>query len=240
MIETQWQSGAAAPVADSSARELTARAEEWQGKVARFLERPSPDRTVVIIHDAPGIAWTERDTVHLYRTPSSQVDVDQLPHELVHRVAGLSPSRFLSEGLAVHAAAELNLAGSCWPCYRLRPSLWVTHLRRQGGEVPAVAAVLTAFQTLRLRDPKPDQTGVGGPWTLYVVAGSFVAFLLDSLPAAAFWAGYRRGACWRSAEELQELERQWRAALPDELDPADRQAVRASLADSVQQHEAQR
>lgn len=238
--------GAAAPpcvdvVADGPCDPGPARgvAPAWCAQVARFLGREPPAEATVRVHPEQGIAWTAGSTVHLYADPSGSVDTSQLPHELAHLVAGPSPTRLLSEGLAVHVAAELALGTPCWPTYRLRPSLWVAGIRRKGLELTPVATLVHEAEALRLRH-LAGRDALARAWTVYVVAGSFVGDLFASMPAAEFWELYAAGLGGRSEAQVDRLESRWRERLPADLDPPSRALMAASLAESRRQYEGRR
>lgn len=208
-------------------------AEEFHAAVAAFLGLPPRRGASVYVHGEPGISRVLGRVVHLYRGPMGEPDVDQLPHELVHLVAGLSPCRLLSEGLAVHCASRLGLAQPCWPSYRLSPDLWVAGLRTEGS-LPSVSEAVAAIQVMHLSH-SDGTTAVRRAAGLYLVAGSFTGHLFRTMERYKFWAGYRSGACWDGPEHLTALETTWLGELPTGLDTVDRQRLAASLDDARQQ-----
>lgn len=212
---------------------LCMRAQEWSRAVSAFLALPVLPSLDLHVHAKAGVAWAAAPAVHLYQGSDGCVDLTQLPHELVHVIAGASPSRMMSEGLAVHAAATLGLSETCWPCFRLRPDMWMAHARRLNGGLPNTRAMMEEMQVLRLstldlRDPE----AVKRSWLLYVAAGSFVGYLFDTMDRAAFWASYRGADLAVRSQTLRELERGWQAYLPEKLDSDARALLTASLADA--------
>ena len=228
-----------APAGADTAGAVADRASEWAGAVAAHLGRPVPETVGVVLHPSPGVAWTQGTTVHLYQGTDGGVDLGQLPHELVHVVAGMSPSRFLSEGLAVHVAARVGLGAPCWPCYRLAPELWLAHLRRRRA-LPALEELIGEAQPLRLRDGGLGPEARRRAWELYVVAGAFTGFLFETMERTRFWAGYSAGAAWRDGTELVVLRDRWLRWLPAGLDDAAAALLAASLDDSRRELEAAR
>lgn len=210
------------PTGGEDLEQLAAR---WGLEVARALDLPPPTQPQLQVHEAAGISRVEGGVIHLHHTPDGRVDVDRMPHELVHLIAGLSPSRFLSEGLAVHIAAQLPLGEPCWPAFRLAPDLWVTELRRRR-KLPSIAELFRGAQSLRLASADP-----GTAWRLYVIAGSFVGRLFQHMPRGDFWEGYGSRAAWPEEGRLVELEAAWLASLPEELDANARTLLAASVTD---------
>jgi len=211
-------------------------ARAWCSAVAEILGLEAPKQATIIVHDEPGVARTEGQRIHLYGRPEGGVDVDQLPHELVHLVAGVSPTRFVSEGLAVHVAAELGLGQPCWPSYLLKPTTWVVAQRLRGVEPPTLDELIDRSQSLSVTAAmRVGPKAVEAAWTLYIAAGAFVGHLFESLPRDEFWEGYRRGGFWSDAKHLTTLEQGWLAALPAGLDPGDEALLADSLACSRRQ-----
>ena len=197
----------------TGAEAVAALADRWCQVVATSLDLPRPVGPISLaLHRRPGVARVQGTTIHLFQGLTGEPDTAQLAHELVHLVAGPSPSRFLGEGLAVHIAACVDLAEPCWPCYGAHPDDWVAALLER--RVPeAVSRLMTTAESVRLG--KPDLTAgeflLG--WRLYLVAGSFTGHLFRTLERELFWSGYRRGACWESQARLADLEQRWQASV---------------------------
>lgn len=208
----------------------------WAAQVAAHLDVPLPDKLHVEVHDHPGTAWTAQGRVHLCRRPSGDVDLGPLPHELVHLLAGCSPSRFVSEGLAVHIDAGLSVGPPCWPCFHLAPDLWVVNLRRRGHEPPPLQRLVVEAPVVSVSEAASrSRSSVLAAWTLYVVAGSFVRFCWETMERSHFWDGYRAGALWRDLADLGSMEGRWLARLPVQLSPADAEMLLASSAEARRQ-----
>lgn len=220
----------ASGVSATEAEWLSDLADVWALRIAALLGQPLPPAARVLVHPGEGIAHAEPGTVHLFRRAAGDVDTDQLPHELVHVIAGPSPSRFLSEGLAVHIADMSRLGPMCWPAYRLSPDLWITRLDECGRDLPRLRDAVAAAEGLRLaRAVTAGADAIRAAWTIYIMAGSFTGFLMATMPPDAFWRGYRAGACWDDSDTLADLEYVWRGALPRELDAQARADLVASL-----------
>lgn len=190
-------------------------AAEWAGVVARRLDRPPLTGPISLkIHDRPGVAHVRGNAIHLFQGLQGGPDLSQLPHELVHLVAGPSPSRFLGEGLAVHVAACADLAEPCWPSYGAHPDAWVMELAGRRRPEP-LSTVVAGAETVRLGKPNLTRAEFLGGWRLYLVAGSFTGFLFETLERERFWEGFQKGACWRDDTELEERAREWQAWLPE-------------------------
>ncbi len=218
-----------APSRSSSAQDSggggLAQCSDWNRRVAGFLGMAAPVNVHVKVHAGRGVPYVQDDAVHLFRDSAGRADIAQLPHELVHLVAGHSPSRFLAEGLAVHVDASLRLGRPAWPCYLSHPDTWVVDLLSRG-QLGPLAPMVAEMTDVRLSAGLTPER-IGQAWRLYVVAGSFVAYLL-SREGGRFWAGYRAGRCWDDEAGLAVLESGWLASLPPTMSP---EAV-ASLAGS--------
>lgn len=210
--------------------EVGQKAGEWASTIAVFLGRPVPDRARVEVHRSAGVPHVKATVVHLFEGAEGQVDVTHLPHELVHLVAGPSPSRFLAEGLAVYVDGLLGLGRPGWPCYRLMPDPWVVYLR-ENTLLTALTETVGQIQSVKLRGPDSDGDAVQRAWQLYVVAGSFTGYLLRTL-GDTFWPGYVAGACWQDAQELEQLERAWLSQLCPQLSTEELTSLSASLEDA--------
>lgn len=206
-------------------------------RIAAYMGVRSPHAGVLEIHNGSGTPHTAGQRIHLFRTAEGRLDLSQLPHELVHLVAGLSPERLFSEGLAVDVAARVA-PRRCWPSFRLTPDEWVVSLRSRGRGLPRIAELMEAFPVLRLeRSAAEGRSGIMLAGTAYIVAGSFVHFLRTSLGSSTFWAGYDRGAMWEGLAELATLESAWLGSLPLELDHSATSRLTLSIADSRRQME---
>ncbi len=212
--------------------ELSERVASWCKRISGYLGKPPPEGARVHVHEAQGIAQVRGSTVHLFRTPEGEPDTSFLPHELVHLVAGPSRSRFLSEGLAVDAAATLRLGEPCWPCYRLSPDEWTIELRRRSLVEPLPALVECA-QSIRLNHPENTTRSLSAAWRLYIVAGSFTGYLFRNLHRNHFWEGYSSGLLWLNTTQLHELEQRWLSQLPPRLTPKVRALLSSSLDDAA-------
>lgn len=195
---------------------LAGRPEEWCRGVAQFLELAVPEGVGVHVHSTKGVPYVQHNVVHIFLDFEGRPDVAQLPHELVHVVAGHSPSRFLAEGLAVHVDAVLRLGRPAWPCYMANPDLWVVDLRSRANLGP-LAQMMAETTGVRLSGAVTPER-MERAWRLYVVAGSFVGHMFSRL-GPRFWKCYRAGVCWDSDEELAGFETDWLDALPSALGP---------------------
>lgn len=206
---------------------------QWCATVAGFLDLAPPRRLALHVHDRAGVSCVKEGRLHLYQRPTgvARPDIPQLPHELVHMVAGLSPSRFLSEGLAVFVADRLRLDEPCWPTYRLSPDLWVAETR-QHRALPPLAVLMAEADALSLTRTAGDPAAAARAWLIYVTAGSFTGYLYATRQRTRFWSGYATGALWDSPEELAALERDWLRQLPMHLDATARQQLTDSLGDA--------
>lgn len=202
----------------------------WCGIIAEHLQVAAPARVAVTVHDERGVAWTSGRTVHLYRAENGAVDAAQLPHELVHAVAGLSPSRLLTEGLAVHVPLQLRLGDPCWPAYDVAPHLWLLELRRRGQRLPDLEDLVRAAQGMRLRDLRlaPGERLLPA-WIVYLAAASLVGHLFGTMERSAFWAGYRVGAFWSDRAGLTDVERAWLESIPEAVEAEERVRLLQSL-----------
>lgn len=189
---------------------------DWSRRVARFLGLTVPANVHVTVRANRGVPYVQDDTIHLFRDATGRADIAQLPHELVHLVAGHSPSRFLAEGLAVHVEASLRLGRPAWPCYVTHPDTWVVNLRSRGEFAP-LASMVVAMADVRLSEGVTPEL-IEQAWRLYVAAGSFVAYLLPR-QGERFWTGYRAGRCWDDDAGLALLELDWLASLPPTISP---------------------
>lgn len=216
-------------------RRLAGVADGLARRIAADLRRPLAAGAIVEIHDDVGTPFTRGRRVHLFRTASRHIDLRQLPHELVHVVAGLSPQRFLSEGLAVEVASRLS-PGRAWPTFWLTPDEWLACLHSRDVDPPPPSELLGVFATLRLEQIAADgSSSIVQAATAYIVAGSFVHFRLQSLERAVFWRGYDAGSLWESPDHLCALESAWRKALPHALDSDGRTRLARSLDESRRQ-----
>lgn len=208
-------------------------ARAWAEAVAGFLGRPVPGDAVVQVHAAAGVSGVRDGRLHLYHKPGGPgaPDTAQLPHELVHLIAGVSPSRLLTEGLAVHVADRLRLGPPCWPTYRASPEVWVARMHADGS-LPALAELAELAASLSVTRDAGDPAAAGQAWQVYVAAGSFVGYLWRTRPAPRFWSAYAAGRAWDDPEQRDAVERAWLAQLPAKLDPAAAQAVASSLQDA--------
>lgn len=217
-------------VSGASSRRVRDLADAWCDPVAAALGLAVPATITVHVHSALGVSWTMGHTIHLYEGPSGTADVDQLSHELVHTIAGLSPCRFLAEGLAVDIASLLGFGAPCFPCWESKPDMWAAALlRQQRWSPPLIAPIVTGAQAISHNGGIISSAHVENAWRVYVVAGSFTGFLFEHLDRQAFWAGYHRGACWADLDELGSLESSWLAALPEQIGNAERRRMVRSL-----------
>jgi len=132
----------------------------------------------------------------------SQDNTGALLHEIVHIYAP-HENRFLAEGLAVYLHAKL--AGN--PAF---PDFGVS-LRTLAG--PGLSGVESLDALNSVRTPRPLGT-VMDERTAYVLAGSFVGFVIERYGLAQFRSMYETGnyeAVY--GKSFGALEREWRSSL---------------------------
>jgi hypothetical protein len=125
-----------------------------------------------------------------------------LLHEIVHIYAP-NANRFLAEGLATYLHARIG-ANAAFPNFgKSLASL----ARDEAAQVPSLAA-LDAVRT-----PTPLES-VMNERLAYIVAGSFVGFLIEREGLPAFRGLYESGSYEKAyGRSLQALEAEWRASL---------------------------
>ena len=125
-----------------------------------------------------------------------------LLHEVVHIYAP-NPNRFLAEGLAVYL--QTRLAGN--PA----PPNFGEDLKRAAGERLGGAGSLAALNAVRT--PRPLGT-VMDEMTAYILAGSFVEFLMENDSLALFRSLYETGDYEKVyGKSFSTVESEWRASL---------------------------
>jgi hypothetical protein len=125
-----------------------------------------------------------------------------LLHEIVHIYAP-GANRFLAEGLAVYLHEKLA-ANRAFPNFGRDISAMA---RDELRHVPSLAPLNA------LRTPTPLQA-VMDERTAYVLAGSFVGYLIERFGLPAFRAVYENGSYEQAyGKTLAQLEQEWRAAL---------------------------
>jgi len=138
-----------------------------------------------------------------------------LAHELVHAIAGRSPSHLLNEGLAIHVDSTLRLAGPVWPFFELAPDRWVASFIEEGMHVSLADLVPSAT----------PQFSEGGRKYLvpsyYLEAGSFTGYLWSRYPQY-FWSTFRHGKGELEGRELASFEDEWLATLRGPLTAGER------------------
>jgi hypothetical protein len=125
-----------------------------------------------------------------------------LLHEIVH-VYAPNDNRFLAEGLAVYL--HQKLAGNpAFPNYG----------RALDAEARGRLAHIESLEKLNgVRTPRPLGTGLGEE-SAYILAGSFVGFLVENHGLAEFRTLYEAGTYEAAyGKSLRMLESEWRSAL---------------------------
>lgn len=202
------------------------RAVQWVEQVCEFLELQAPSAMQVTLHPNVPMPYTKGHHVVLPFDTRRAPDLDAmsyglvaLPHELVHAIAGRSPSHLLNEGLAVHADSVLGLAGPSWPSYHLRPHRWVQ----------AFYDDRTSIGLRELLDwlPHPLVTGVqrAACGVAYLHAASFVAFLLQEQGWQSFWRVFRAGGQGLEDRDLAQVEAAWSDSLGGPLTAEEARAL---------------
>lgn len=208
---------------------VRAKGQHWMPAVCGYLGVAEPAPVLIWLDTGTRLPMT-RD--HEIRLPARRgpdgwtTDIDTLPHELVHALAGRSPCDVLNEGLAVHVDARLRLAGPVWPFYHLPLRRWLRALVDEGCYVP-LADLLA---------------GVPMPVTLrYLHAGAYVTYLIDGVGLDAYLQRHRAGQALATGESIQVVERAWLDSLGGPITKAERRQQERSLrllARDHQQHDA--
>ena len=201
--------------------ERTGRA--WGTAICSHLDvwPPRPVRITL----RPGIMWSMTKGVEIVIGVSPGTVSAALAHELVHAVAGRSPSQAYDEGLAVRVDAQLRLAGPSWPFFHLPPHRWVRHFVDDGTFIP-LSQLLEGPRVL----PSED-AGMSDAVRFYLEAGSFVGFVVELLGGfEAFWPYFRTGGPITGLDGLDlDLEAMWVSSLGPELTVDERRKRDASL-----------
>lgn len=214
-------------------------ARSWAAAICAFLRLGPPEGEVVVtLRPGPGVPMT-RGTEVILPLDGDKPDLRPLAHELVHVVAGRSPSPLLNEGLAVHVDSRLRLAGAVWPFYQLNPDRWVADLRDHGGYLPLAQLVAARPRISPRAAPDRGVTAGAGPerppalTRFYLEAASLAGLLLDMLGPDRFWRLYREGRPVPEECALTDLEVRWLRHVGSELSVSERAWRDRSLAQFV-------
>jgi hypothetical protein len=177
--------------------------DQWGTEICAYLGL-SPARAVDVVL-LPGLAvpMTKGEVV-VVGVAAGAVS-GALAHELVHAIAGPSPSQLHREGLAVHVDSQLHPAGPVWPFFELAPHRWVQTFVEDGTLLPLAQLI---------DGPRVVPSGDGGitdaaRW--YLEAASVVGFLVERIGINAYWPIYRSG--FHASDDLASLQAAWLAGL---------------------------
>lgn len=204
----------------------------WGGAVRSYLGR-DPDRPVAItVSPGGGLPRTWRNQIVLPIHDDAGDGISALSHELVHAVAGRSPSHLLNEGLAVHVDATIGLSGPVWPFFHLAPRRWARLFLDQGRAM-ALADLIAAP---RLDLAGPDlAAGIrefrSTVTTFHLLAASYAGYLFEHLSRPVFWESFHSGRALPAGADLPGLERAWKASLGGPLTAEERALERRSEAE---------
>lgn len=214
------------PVPSTAGAELTRRFAErrgraWGAEICSYLDVwPTGPVTITL---RPGIRWSMTKGSEIFIGVSPGVVSTALSHELVHAIAGPSPTQAYSEGLAVHVDARLRLAGPAWPFFHLAPHRW-TRSFLDDGTFLSLAQLLGSPRIL-----PTTEVGLSEAARFYLEAGSFVGFAIRLLGGTeAFWPSFRSGEAipgWG----LDSLEARWVASLGPAITDEERRRRDASI-----------
>jgi len=127
-----------------------------------------------------------------------------LLHEITHSYAPNSPNRFLQEGIAVYLQEQLS-EHPAFPNFGRDLHVLA---------VPVASSVSSLESLNRVRYPTP-LTVVMPERPAYLLAGSFVRFLIEKRGLPAFKTLYDTGSYEQAYQQsLEALERAWRSNLP--------------------------
>lgn len=190
------------------------RAERWAREVAGFLAMDPGGPIAVTLDPKATMPYTRGRHVVLPLDPRPGRDIDAmsyglnaLPHELVHAIAGRSPSHLLNEGLAVHVDAALRLVSRSWPHYGLLPHRWVRAFLDERTILSPTELLYWTPGPLVTRAQRVDCAA------LYLHAGSLAGYLFTTLGDERFWALYRLPVGASDSIPVDDLEPAWLASL---------------------------
>lgn len=228
--------------ADGWADQIEQRAAEWVAAIARFLPLPAavavPSEVVIILRPGLPLPMSRGNEVALPVAPADDLGLvlAGLPHELVHVVAGRSPSHLLNEGLAVYVDDHLRLAGPVWPFFELSARRWARLMLDDGNAMPLHALVSAtrrpASATTKSYDAAGPRSNEGGLPVLtryYLLAASVVEFMIASQGWPAFWTAFRSGEL-PAGIDVEDMERGWLASLGGPGTTEERELQRRSVA----------
>jgi hypothetical protein len=221
------RAGAPAPsiAVDNAARVPAAELESiladfraWAARVYAYHRADPPTVTLRLTQEVP-FGFYREGVVMLPPNADRGAMIEDWVHELTHHVTGHDSSFFFKEGVATHTTDRLfardRRAVQGWPNFGKSCDEWVGVFRKAGRLLPLAAAL----EWPRYRGETPEQDFQS--WQIYLTAGSFVGWYLDTHGPEAFAAAFRtQGAALPAGE----LERAWLAALGKkqlpEFDPA--------------------
>lgn len=236
-------------IVDSWLESVECAAGQWVGPISEFLGLPAPSETlsIALVQGARMPMTRGREIFLPVDDEAGGLDtaLASLAHELVHVLAGRSPSHLLNEGLAVHVDDCLRLAGPVWPFYNLGADRWARAFSDDGGwlslswlvaatPMPAGQAPATPNYT-----PAPPRAGLAPGTTdtlpvltrFYLQAASYVRFRMTSVDRDQFWNDYRGGQPVPGEGSLADVESAWRRQLAGPLTNEERTLVSRSLDD---------
>ncbi|HET7039861.1 MAG TPA: hypothetical protein VFH97_08225 [Gemmatimonadales bacterium] len=188
---------------------LGARLELELVRVGQVLpDLPRPPRITVYVLAGAGIPFVTAAENSLSQWRAS-LDLDYLPHQLTHLHTGYPRRPFLEEGLAVYVS-ELVLPGVAVNPYRGQPPhAWMTLFESNGSTI----SLFTAYRADNLGYAYNGSTADASAWQLFIEAGSFTRWVVETYGWAEWWQLYQLDNLFEAlGGTTPELEAAWLAA----------------------------
>jgi hypothetical protein len=167
-----------------------------------------PDTIVMVIRVGPGIPFINGGSATFGQfLNDGTLSLSYIPHQLAHVWTGYQARPFIEEGLAVYVTTQLVPAASHPDPYRTElPHEWTSLFSMKGSAIDLATAYGASNFQFDLAGSSPDASA----WELFVEAGSFTQWVVETFGRSAWLRLYRAGTLEGGlGATAAQLEPQW-------------------------------